>query len=403
MPIESAVHARTLQLCESLNYRDWSGYYAVSAYESHHDYEYSAIRNGAALIDISPLYKYLIKGPDAERLVNRVITRDVTKLKVGQVTYTTWCDEFGKVIDDGTVSKLAEDRYRWTAADPNLLWFQRNSRGLNVSIEDISQEMAALAIQGPMSAKVLGRLSDCDLQNLKYFRVLSTTLANISVDVSRTGYTGDLGYELWMQWKDAVKVWDAVIGLKSSFGVRPVGMLALDVARIEAGLLLTDVDFISSRKALTSSQSYSPFEMGLGRLVSLDKECFVGQTALRNEYRRGSTRQIVGLEVDWAQIERLYDRAQLPAEPPMVASREAVPIYNNNVQIGKVTSMTWSPALKKLIALGTLAKSSCEQGNRVQVEYTIDAVRYKVNATVAKTPFFNPPRKISTSPIEDPN
>ena len=149
-----------------------------------------------------------------------------------------------------------------------------------------------------------------------------------------------------MKWQDAVKVWDALIGLSSSFGVRPVGMLALDVARIEAGLLLTDVDFVSSRKALTSSQSYSPFEMGLGRLVSFDKECFVGQTALRNEYRRGSTRQIVGLEVDWAQIERLYDQAQLPAEPPMVASREAVPIYNNNVQIGKVTSMTWSPALK---------------------------------------------------------
>ena len=200
MPVGSAFHARTLELCESLNFRDWAGYYAVSAYETHHEHEYNAIRNACALIDISPLFKYLITGPDAMRLVNRVITRDASRMSVGQVYYTPWCDEDGKVIDDGTVTRVADQVFRWTAADPNLRWFSENASGLNVRIEDISESVAALALQGPTSRRLLQQVSDADLSTLKYFRCTRGTIAGVPVDVTRTGYTGDLGYEIWMPW-----------------------------------------------------------------------------------------------------------------------------------------------------------------------------------------------------------
>ena len=272
MPIGSAFHERTLPLCESLNYREWAGYYAVSAYETHHEHEYNAIRNAAALIDVSPLYKYIITGRDATRLVDRLITRDATKLAVGQVIYTPWCDEQGKVIDDGTVSRLGEQRYRWTAADPSLRWFVQNAVGLDVSIEDVSETVAALAVQGPTSGALLRQVAEADVKALKYFRVTSGSIAGVPVDISRTGYTGDLGYEIWMPWDQATRVWDALVAAGARFDLRPAGMLALDVARIEAGLLLIEVDFFSSRKALIPAQQYSPFEMGLGRLVQLDKE-----------------------------------------------------------------------------------------------------------------------------------
>ncbi len=232
MPIGSAVHDRTLALCKSLNYREWSGFFSVSAYEAHHEHEYAAIRTSAALIDISPLYKYLITGREATEFINRLITRDATKLAVGQVAYTTWCDEDGKVIDDGTVSRLGDDRYRWTAADPNLRWFQQNTGGLDVTIRDVSEEVGALALQGPTSADVLRQAADVDIDALKYFRVTSGAIRNVQVDVSRTGYTGDLGYEIWMSWEDAGKVWDALVNHSQDYLVRPTGMLALDVARI---------------------------------------------------------------------------------------------------------------------------------------------------------------------------
>jgi aminomethyltransferase len=398
VPIGSAVHRRTLPLCKSLNYRDWSGFFAVSAYETHHEHEYAAIRTAAALIDVSPLYKYLITGKQATALVDRLITRDATKLAVGQVVYTTWCDEHGKVIDDGTVSRLGEERYRWTAADPNLRWFQENARGLDVTIRDVSEQVGALALQGPTSAEVLRRVADIDVDALNYFRVTSGAIRGVQVDVSRTGFTGDLGYEIWMRWRDAVKVWDALVDGGQGYGLRPVGMLALDVARIEAGLLLTDVDFFGSRKALIPAQSYSPFEMGLDRLVTVDKAPFVGQAALRSERRSGPARRVVGLEVDWPAVETLFDAAGLPAQPPVTASREAVPVYRGGQQVGKATSMTWSPTLKKLIALATVDRAVSGVGSRVRVEFTIDAVRHRVEAAVVRTPFFNPPRKTATPP-----
>jgi aminomethyltransferase len=396
LPVGTAFHERTFQLCQSLNYREWSGYYTVSVYETHHEHEYNAIRNAAALIDVTPLFKYLVTGKDATRLVNRVIARDINKVEVGQVIYTCWCDERGKVVDDGTISRLAENTYRWTAADPSLRWFRQNALGLEVSIDDISEKVAALALQGPTSGRLLKKIADADIHNLKYFRVTHGSIAGVPVDISRTGYTGDLGFEIWIPWEEAVKVWDAIMETGREFDVHPTGMLALDVARIEAGLLLTDVDYISSKKALIESQQYSPYEIGLGRLVHLEKEHFVGRTALLAEQRLRPKRKLAGLEIDWTEVEKHFERVGLAPQVPSTASRVAVPVYNGPGQIGKATSTTWSPVLKKMIALASVSAEHAELGTRLQIEVTVEAVRHKVTATVVGLPFFKPPRKTAT-------
>jgi aminomethyltransferase len=398
MPIGTPVHERTLALCESLNYREWSGYYAVSAYEGHHEHEYNAIRNASAVIDVSPLYKYRVEGRDAARLVDRIITRDVTKMAVGQVFYTPWCDERGRVIDDGTVARLAEQTFRWTAADPSLRWFRQNAAGLDVTIEDVSEDTAALALQGPTSAKLLRAAGVGGVDRLRYFRVAPATIAGVAVDVSRTGYTGDLGYEIWMPAGGALRVWDALMDRGRPFDVKPAGMLALDVARIEAGLLLIDVDFAGSKKAMIAPQAYTPYEMGLGRLVSLEKGRFVGRQALREEQRRGHRRQIVGLEIDWPEVERIYDKVGLAPAVSATASRVPVPVYRSGRQVGKATSTTWSPVLKKMIALATIERPHFANGTGVQMEVTVEAVRHRVAARVVALPFFSPSRKTATPP-----
>src|ERR1700684_3846941 len=272
VPVGTAFHERTFPLCHSLNYREWSGYYTVSVYEVHHEPEYNAIRNAAALIDISPLYKYLVTGKDATKLVNRVITRDMNKVKIGQVIYCCWCDEQGKVIDDGTISRLGENSYRWTGADPSIRWFHQNALGLDVQIEDISDKVAALALQGPTSGRLLNKVAEADIANLKYFQFTRGKIGGVEVDISRTGYTGDLGYEIWIPWKDAPRIWDALMENGRPFDLHPAGIIALDVARIEAGLIMLEVDYTSSKRALIEAQKYSPYELGLGKMVDLKKE-----------------------------------------------------------------------------------------------------------------------------------
>jgi aminomethyltransferase len=396
LPVGTAVHDRTFALCQSLNYREWSGFYAVSVYETHHEHEYNAIRNAAALLDVTPLYKYMLSGRDATRFVNRVITRDINKVAVNQVIYCCWCDEEGKIIDDGTITRLEEDRYRWTAADPNLRWFRQNAIGLDVQIEEITEQLAALALQGPTSGKLLKSVAEADIENLKYFRKTSGKIGGVEVDVSRTGYTGDLGYEIWIPWQEAGKVWDALMDAGRRFDIHPTGMLALDVARIEAGLILADVDYISSKKALIASQKYSPAEVGLTKLVHYDKENFIGREALLAEQKAGAKRQLVGLEIDWSEFEALFDRMGLAPQTPATASRVHVPLYKGREQVGRATSTTWSPLLKQLIALASVDSRQAEPGSRLHVEITVEAVRHKVSATVRQLPFFNPPRKTRT-------
>jgi aminomethyltransferase len=392
--IGTAFHRRTAALNRKLQWREWSGYLAASVYADHHDIEYNAIREAAALIDVSPLYKYRVSGPDATQLVNRVITRDATKIGDGGVIYTCWCNEQGKVLDDGTVARLDDGSFRWTAADPSLRWFLQNAAGLAVEVEDISESVSALALQGPRSRDVLEAVTKRPWGDLPYFRRRATRIGRTPIDVSRTGYTGDLGYELWVEPSKAVRVWDALMAAGTDFGLRPAGLLALDVARLEAGLILIEVDFLSARHALIPEQTYSPFEIGLGRLVNFNKGNFIGRRALERERDAGGPgRRLVGVEVEWTGIEALTSARGLPPSVPAEAWRTPVPIYCNGRQIGRATSGTWSPTLKKMVALASVPPAHADAGSRLAVEWTVEARRGKAPATVVPTPFFDPPRK----------
>jgi aminomethyltransferase len=386
-------HARTAPLSEGQAWRRWAGYVVASSYELAHDREYHAIRSAAAMFDVSPLYKYLIGGRDAVRLLDRVVTRHVAKCKVGQVLYTPWCDPDGKQIDDGTISRLAERTYRMTAADPNLRWLHVNAAGLDVTIEEVSERTAALSLQGPNARVILQTAAELDLSGLKYFHLTNAKVRGIPVTISRTGYTGDLGYEIWVDAAQAVPLWDALIEVGTPFGITPAGMLALDVARIEAGLLLIEVDYVSSRHALIEAQKSSPFELGLGWTVALDKGEFNGRQALAGEHRRGPAWQFTGIEVDWDSLERLYADVGLPPRLPTVAWRTSVPLFSGGRQVGYATSGGWSPLLKRYIALAHLESAFANPGTPVRMEITVEHHRRQAAARVAKTPFFNPERK----------
>jgi aminomethyltransferase len=366
----------------------------ASSYELSHEREYHAIRSAAALIDVSPLYKYSLTGRDAARLLDRVVTRDVAGSTQGQVLYTCWCDANGKVIDDGTIARLGETEFRMTSADPNLRWLQDNARDLDVSIEDVSERIAALALQGPTSRSLLQELVDIDLAKLRYFRIAWVMLGGVPVSISRTGYTGDLGYEIWMRTEHAVSVWDALVRTGARYGIVPAGILALDIARIEAGLMLMDVDYVSARKALTSRQTSSPFELDLAWTVSLRKEHFFGHKALAAEDARGPEWQFIGIEVSWESLEQLYSKVGLAPQLPSTAWRMSVPIYDRGgEQIGYATSGGWSPLLKKYIALAHVRARYAKAGTPVEMEVTVEHQRKRADARVVKKPFFDPERK----------
>src|ERR671914_472404 len=386
-------HPRTSALCASHAWRRWAGHIAVSSYDLLHEREYHAIRSSAALLDVSPLHKYMVSGPDAARLLDRVVTRDVVKMKVGQVAYTPWCDTAGKVIDDGTISRLGEHVFRMTSADPNLLWLNENAAGLKVQIEDVSDSTAALALQGPNSRAILERASEKDLSGLKYFRLTQAAIGTVPVTITRTGYTGDLGYEIWVDAAKALPLWDALVDVGTAYGITPTGLLALDMARIEAGLILIDVDYISTRKALIEGQKSSPYEINLAWTVSLEKEFFVGREALAAEAARGPAWQFVGIEVEWDSLERLYAEVGLPPRLPGAAWRVSVPIYVDGKQVGYATSGSWSPLLKKYLALAHVESRYAKPGTGVEMEITVEHHRKRAAARVAQLPFFNPERK----------
>ena len=395
MSIGTAFHERTAPLNRKLSWRVWSGYYAASVYAEGVDIEYNAIREAAALIDVTPLFKYRVSGPDATRLVDRVITRDAGRAAVGQVLYAPWCDEEGKVIDDGTIARLDETSWRWTAADPQLRWLRLNAHRLEVEIEEVTEELAALALQGPLSRAVLEAATGESFAALRYYRRRPATIAGVELDVSRTGYTGDLGYELWLPVEAAETVWDALLEAGAAHRIRPAGMLALDIARLEAGLILIEVDYTSSRHAVSPEQRYSPFEIGLGRLVSFDKPGdFVGRRALLAEQAAGGPpRRLAGLQLEWGDIERRFAERGLPPGISAEVSREPVPVYAGGRQIGRLTSTGWSPTLKQMLALASLPARFAAPGTRLQVEWSVEGYRGLAGATVVSLPFFDPPRK----------
>jgi aminomethyltransferase len=393
--IGTAFYPRESELNTKLAWGEWAGYHAAAAYADFHDIEYNAIREAAALIDVSPLYKYVISGRDAERLLDRVITRDVTKLRVDQVYYTPWCDEEGKVVDDGTVTRLTETSFRVTAADPSYRWFLQNATRLDVEIRDVSEEVAGLALQGKLSREVLEAATRQDWRDVRYFRRRRSEIGGVEVDVTRTGYTGDRGYELWIPRDGALEVWDLLIEAGADFGLYPAGIRALDVARVEAALILIEVEYTSARHAIAPEQRYSPFEIGLGRLVDPRKPVeFVGRRALQAESDAGGpARRLVGVELDWDAIEAMYARHGLAPAVSALVHRDPVPAYREGSQVGRVTSICWGPTIKKMVGLASIDRTLEPTGTRLSVEWTVEGERGKVGATVVPTPFLDLERK----------
>ena len=394
MPVPTPFHPRTSALCTSYRWKDWAGYYAVCSYDTNHDREYFAFRHAAGLLDVSPLFKYRVSGRDAAEFLAFVMTRDIRNLKLSQVTYTCFCDARGKVIDDGTVARLGDSDYRVTSASPSLRWLQEHTRGFNVEIRDESESVAALALQGPTSRSVLKAACEGgDLDRLRFFRLTRARIAGLPVEISRTGYTGDLGYEIWMQAADALPVWDGIREAGAAFGLEPAGLDALDVTRMEAGFILQGVDYYSAPRCPIEARKSSPFEIGLGWTVDLEREGFVGQEALQQEKRQGSRWSLVGLDISWEELEALYEEHGLPPHLPATGWRTAVPVYDGSRQIGRATSGSWSPMLKKNLALASLEARYAKPGTKVQIEHTAEYERRTVLATVVPRPFFDPERK----------
>jgi aminomethyltransferase len=394
VPIPSPFHERTQNLCRSYRWKDWAGYYAVCAYDTYPEREYFAIRHAAALLDVTPLFKYDVHGPDAAAALARIVAKNVAKLKVGQVAYCCWCDERGKLLDDGTVTRLEENAFRVTAAEPNLAWFTRNARGYRVTIEDVTHRIAAVSLQGPTSRLVLEEICDADLSALRFFRWTRARIDGFDAIVTRTGYTGDLGYEVWVENEHATSLWDALMAGGRAHGIEPTGLDALDVARIEAGFIMNGVDYYSANHCLIEARKSTPFEADLGWTLNLKRDPFVGQAALAAEKARGPNRRFVGLELDWDDFERHFAAVGLPPEVHGAAWRTAVPVFDGaGQQVGQATSGAWSPMLKKNLALATVRRPHGDVGEVLSMEVTVEYVRHRVKATVAQKPFFDPPRK----------
>ncbi len=395
MSVGTVFYPRESELNAHLAWGEWSGYHSAAVYADFHDIEYNAIREAAGVVDVSPLYKYIVRGSDAGRLLDRVMTRDISRLQVDHVAYTPWCDEDGKVIDDGTLTRLSDDSYRLTAADPCERWFRMNMTGLDAEIDDISDQTAGLALQGRLSREVLEEASGQDWTDVRYFRRRRTQIAEVDVDVTRTGYTGDRGYELWMPVDGAIAVWDRIFDVGQRYGIHPVGIRAMDVARVEAGLILIEVEYSSSHRAIAQEQHYSPFELGLGRLVDLRKASpFNGKRALLAEQVSGGpARRLVGLELEWAGIEGVCAKHDLaPAVSPLV-HRDPVPVYKEGKQVGRATSITWGPTIKKMVGFGSVDERYEDVGTRLSVEWSVEGERGKVAATVVPMPFLDLERK----------
>ena len=397
MPRPTPFHPRTHALCESLSYKEWAGCYAVCRYDLYHEREYYALRHAATAMDATPLYKYEVKGPDAAEFLSWMTVRDFTRHKPGRVSYVTWCDERGKVLDDGTVTRFDDQHFRLTSAEPSYAWLADHAAGFDVTFEDTSRSIGALAVQGPRSRDILRDLVGSGIDGLRYFRALETRIGGATgfdATVTRTGYTGDLGYEVWVRNEDALDLWDALFEAGRPHGLLPMGLDALDVARVEAGFVLQGVDYNSARTAFIDNQCSTPFELGFDWMVKLEREPFLGQEALRKEKTAGGPdRVLIGLQVDWPEFEALHERWGLPPALATATCREGVPIYKGNKQVGQATSRTWSPTLKEYLAIATVRKGLEQPGTELSIEVTVEYERKSVTARVVPMPFFDPPRK----------
>ena len=392
-------YERLAPLNETGLWSHWSGYLVPRKFRMDDKVEYFAVRNSAALFDTSPLYKYRISGADAERFLAGVLVRDIRVCRDGQAQYTVWCDDRGYVVEDGVVFRMSSDEFMLTSAEPNFAYFRNLVGSLRVSIEDISADFGALAVQGPRARQILELLAP-EVVDLKFFEHAEMKVGDVPVRISRTGYTGDLGYEIWVASGDANRLWDVVATASEGYGVLPAGQNVLVMTRIEAGLILIGVDFHSSRFALTDNERTTPTELGLGwmlgGLAKSDRR-FVGRKAIEREIADKASRwKTVGLVIDWQDWNRVYERAGLIPPKDITPVTGEIMLYDvDGQQIGYTTSMMYSPILQRHIAIGRVQPHLSPVGSHVHVERTIHHHYTSVKATVTKSPLFNPARKTS--------
>jgi aminomethyltransferase len=391
--LRTPFHERQRAYSQLDSFVPWAGYTTVDVFTSV-EQEYFAIRNASSLYDLTPMVKYRIAGADALRFLNRLVTRDLRKLTPGKVAYVVWCDDEGRLIDDGTVFCIGAGEYRICTGERQLDWFRASAIGFDVEIREITEEVAALAVQGPISAKLLRLVGLAGSERLKpfehgEFRMPRPGGGEITLMVSRTGFTGDLGYELWMQPEDAESVWDALMAYGSTRAVRPIGSKALNMARIEAGFVLPNWDFVSAAHTLYLNSERSPIELGLAWLVDFKKGHFTGRRALLAEVARGPRRQLVGLDIEGTK----------PAHGALLYTDRS-----GKKEAGNVTSATWSPTCKRNIALAMVAAPFIATGSTVWAEVYLNRElvwqRRMVRARVVERPFFAPARRRLTPPAD---
>ena len=386
--LETPFYDRARALSQNDAYVPWAGYTTVDVFTTV-EQEYFAIRNASTLYDLTPMVKYRVAGQDAERYLNRLVTRDVRKLKAGRVSYVVWCNDRGHLIDDGTIFRLGQAEFRICTAERNLDWLLDSAIGFDVTVEEITTSIAALSMQGPTSCFILKRFGLAGIERLKPFEIGEFTAVGRTIMVSRTGFTGDLGYELWMRPEDGLTIWDELMAAGQSRGLRAIGSQALNMARIEAGFLMPNVDFVSAEHTIRTGRDRSPLELGLGWLVDFDKPHFNGRRALLAERSRGPARMLVGLDVS----------GNKPAHGALLyADRES------KRDVGHVTSAMWSPTCKRNIALAMVEAPHFTTGTEVWADIYLNRElvweRRMASSRIVERPFFAPIRRRTTPPAD---
>jgi len=397
--IGTPFHTRTARHSQTPWYFNWDLRHVVDVYDDFHA-ELRAIRETVAMGDMSPLCKCEVSGPDAARFVDWVIPRDTSALEVGSIYYTPWCNHNGKVVSDGLVFRDGESSYRFTG-DPTVEWFKQIAAGYDIEIKDVTDDFGILAVQGPRSREVLEAATGQDFTDLDFSRLRPATIGGVEVEVARQGFTGELGYEVLTPADDGAPVWDGMAAAGGPFGIRPCGEWAIDVARVEAGLMIPGPDYANAGPDPTGSHTVSasnvdfhssPFELGMGWLVDLTKDDFVGKEALVAEQEDGGPpRRLVGLDLDWRQIVTEHlDRGVLPNVSPRV-EWVAKPVTVDGRPAGRASSITWAPTLQKLIGFGHVEKAHSDPGTMVAVTWAIPGAEATIDATatVAKLPFLD--------------
>jgi len=382
---ETPFHPRLAPLNLRQRWIGWAGYLSADAYYDE-SIEYFALRNQETAYDISPMIKYRIAGADAEAYLNRLVTRDVRKQKPGRVAYTVWCDDAGHVLDDGTIFRFSPTEFRLCCQERHLPWLLDSARGFDVAIEEVTDRVAGLSLQGPCSAAILRRLKLAAVERLKPFDLTETALDGFKLGLSRTGFTGDLGYELWVAPEHALALWDRLAEAGADYGLRPLGSLALNLARLEAGFIMAKVEFVPKQEALRRSRGRSPFELGLARQVAFDKGPFNGRRALLAEQAKGARYCLVGLELE----------GHKTAPGSLVYHRR-------KEEVGFLSSAAWSPTAKRNVALASLRRPYGDSRTddlwvEVYVLKELKWDRVMARARVVERPFFDPPRRKATPP-----